>query len=108
MPAGSAPGVAATPWPYHPPPKGTRDPPVIALTTPDSERGNEPGGDAPFSLDTSKLDAAIADLSARGVVGDVMGNRSHFTIGQDGWEEVADYALNRAAEHAAAPAPTST
>jgi len=34
--------------------------------------------------------------------------RSHFTIGQDGWEEVADYALNWAAEHAAAPAPTST
>jgi pimeloyl-ACP methyl ester carboxylesterase len=34
--------------------------------------------------------------------------RPHFTIGQDGWEEVADYALNWAAEHAAAPAPTST
>ena len=26
--------------------------------------------------------------------------RSHFTIGQDGWEEVADYALDWAAEHA--------
>ena len=34
--------------------------------------------------------------------------RSHFTIGQDGWEAVADDALNWAAEHAAAPAPTST
>ena len=34
--------------------------------------------------------------------------RSHFTVGQDGWEEVADYALNWAVEHAAAPAPTST
>ena len=26
--------------------------------------------------------------------------RSHFTIGQDGWEEVADYTLDWAAEHA--------
>jgi alpha-beta hydrolase superfamily lysophospholipase len=34
--------------------------------------------------------------------------RSHFTIGQDGWEEVADYALDWAAEHAAAPSTTST
>jgi len=31
--------------------------------------------------------------------------RSHFTVGQDGWEEVADYALDWAVEHAAAPAP---
>jgi pimeloyl-ACP methyl ester carboxylesterase len=30
--------------------------------------------------------------------------RSHFTIGQDGWEEVADYALEWAASHTAAPA----
>ncbi|MEV0066400.1 alpha/beta hydrolase [Amycolatopsis sp. NPDC050768] len=28
--------------------------------------------------------------------------RSHFIIGQDGWQEVADYALNWAEEHAAA------
>jgi hypothetical protein len=28
--------------------------------------------------------------------------RSHYTVGQDGWEEVADYALNWAVEHAAA------
>jgi pimeloyl-ACP methyl ester carboxylesterase len=27
--------------------------------------------------------------------------RSHFTVGQDGWEEVADYALDWAVEHAA-------
>ena len=27
--------------------------------------------------------------------------RSHFTVGQDGWEEVADYALDWALEHAA-------
>src|SRR5689334_1482169 len=40
---------------------------VIALTTADAERGNEPGGDAPFSLDTSNLAGAIADLSSRGV-----------------------------------------
>ena len=26
--------------------------------------------------------------------------RSHFTIGQDGWEEVADYALDWAMQHA--------
>jgi hypothetical protein len=26
--------------------------------------------------------------------------RSHFTVGQDGWEEVADYALQWAVEHA--------
>jgi pimeloyl-ACP methyl ester carboxylesterase len=30
--------------------------------------------------------------------------RSHFTIGQDGWEEVADYALDWAAEHVRLPA----
>jgi alpha-beta hydrolase superfamily lysophospholipase len=29
--------------------------------------------------------------------------RSHFTIGQDGWEEVADYALEWAVKHAVAP-----
>jgi hypothetical protein len=28
--------------------------------------------------------------------------RSHFTVGQDGWEEVADYALEWATEHATA------
>jgi alpha-beta hydrolase superfamily lysophospholipase len=28
--------------------------------------------------------------------------RSHYTVGQDGWEEVADYALDWAARHAAA------
>ena len=31
--------------------------------------------------------------------------RSHFTIGQDGWEEVADYALDWAVEHAMTPTP---
>jgi pimeloyl-ACP methyl ester carboxylesterase len=30
--------------------------------------------------------------------------RSHFTVGQDGWEEVADYALEWAEEHAKRPA----
>jgi pimeloyl-ACP methyl ester carboxylesterase len=30
--------------------------------------------------------------------------RSHFTVGQDGWEEVADYALEWAEEHAKPPA----
>lgn len=30
--------------------------------------------------------------------------RTHFTIGQDGWEEVADYAINWAAAHARMPA----
>ena len=30
--------------------------------------------------------------------------RSHYTVGQDGWEEVADYALNWAVEHAKRPA----
>ncbi len=33
--------------------------------------------------------------------------RSHFTIGAEGWEEVADYALDWALEHAAAAAPAS-
>src|SRR5689334_9796182 len=48
---------------------------VIALAPPDPERGSQPGGDAPFSLDTSNLDAAIADLSARGVeFGEAMGD----------------------------------
>jgi alpha-beta hydrolase superfamily lysophospholipase len=32
-------------------------------------------------------------------------NRSHFTIGQEGWEEVSDYALDWAIEHARAGAP---
>jgi hypothetical protein len=31
-------------------------------------------------------------------------NRSHYTVGQDGWEEVADYALDWALEHAKRPA----
>jgi pimeloyl-ACP methyl ester carboxylesterase len=31
--------------------------------------------------------------------------RSHYTVGQDGWEEVADYALEWAVEHAKRPAP---
>jgi alpha-beta hydrolase superfamily lysophospholipase len=30
-------------------------------------------------------------------------DRSHYTLGQDGWEEVADYALTWAAEHASTP-----
>jgi hypothetical protein len=33
--------------------------------------------------------------------------RSHSIIGQDGWEEVADYALDWAAEHAAAKATSA-
>lgn len=33
--------------------------------------------------------------------------RSHFTVGEPGWEEVADYALNWAIEHAAAPKVTA-
>jgi pimeloyl-ACP methyl ester carboxylesterase len=33
--------------------------------------------------------------------------RSHFTVGQDGWEEVADYALDWAVEHARTTAPAS-
>ena len=32
--------------------------------------------------------------------------RSHFTIGQEGWEEVADYALDWATAHAADPVAT--
>jgi alpha-beta hydrolase superfamily lysophospholipase len=32
-------------------------------------------------------------------------DRSHFTVGQDGWEDVADYALDWALEHATASAP---
>jgi alpha-beta hydrolase superfamily lysophospholipase len=34
--------------------------------------------------------------------------RSHFTIGEPGWEEVADYALSWAVEHARAPLATIT
>jgi pimeloyl-ACP methyl ester carboxylesterase len=33
--------------------------------------------------------------------------RSHFTLGQEGWEEVADYALRWAVEHAAIPVATA-
>jgi alpha-beta hydrolase superfamily lysophospholipase len=32
-------------------------------------------------------------------------DRSHFTVGQEGWEEVADYALDWAVEHARVEAP---
>ena len=32
--------------------------------------------------------------------------RSHYTLGQEGWEEVADYALEWAHEHARDAAPT--
>jgi alpha-beta hydrolase superfamily lysophospholipase len=31
--------------------------------------------------------------------------RSHFTVGEQGWEEVADYALDWAADHAIAGVP---
>ncbi|HMD56285.1 MAG TPA: alpha/beta fold hydrolase [Solirubrobacteraceae bacterium] len=34
-------------------------------------------------------------------------DRSHFTIGQEGWEEVADYALDWAVEHASSGAPVA-
>jgi pimeloyl-ACP methyl ester carboxylesterase len=34
--------------------------------------------------------------------------RSHYTLGQDGWEEVADYALDWAVENAAAERPSTT
>ena len=34
--------------------------------------------------------------------------RSHYTLGQDGWEQVADYALDWATQQAAAPAPART
>jgi pimeloyl-ACP methyl ester carboxylesterase len=33
--------------------------------------------------------------------------RAHYTVGQDGWEEVADFALEWAVEHAVAPAPAA-
>ncbi len=32
-------------------------------------------------------------------------DRSHYTLGQPGWEEVADYALRWATEHAVTDAP---
>jgi hypothetical protein len=34
--------------------------------------------------------------------------RCHFTIGQDGWEEVADYPLDWAMEHALAERPVAS
>jgi pimeloyl-ACP methyl ester carboxylesterase len=34
--------------------------------------------------------------------------RSHFTVGQAGWEEVADYALTWAVEHATAEKPVAS
>ena len=33
--------------------------------------------------------------------------RSHYTLGQDGWEEVADYALEWATANAVAPATSA-
>jgi alpha-beta hydrolase superfamily lysophospholipase len=35
-------------------------------------------------------------------------NRSHFTCGETGWEEVADYALDWAVKHIAAPTGSPT
>jgi pimeloyl-ACP methyl ester carboxylesterase len=43
----------------------------------------------------SRRSAAVTDYRE-------FSGRSHFIIGQDGWQEVADYALNWAVEHAAA------
>ena len=34
--------------------------------------------------------------------------RTHRLVSQDGWEEIADYALSWAVEHAAAQAATTT
>jgi len=34
--------------------------------------------------------------------------RSHFTVGQEGWEEVADHALTWAVEHATAEKPVAS
>ena len=36
--------------------------------------------------------------------GEEFAGRTHFTVGQDGWEEVADYALDWAVAHASRPA----
>jgi hypothetical protein len=33
--------------------------------------------------------------------------RSHFTLGQEGWEEVADYALRWAVEHSVSNVTTA-
>ena len=47
--------------------------------------------------------STIPEVAARipALVGEFP-ERSHYTVGQDGWEEVADYALEWATEHAAA------
>lgn len=63
------------------------------------------GGDdhvAPASLNESnfkhyKSSQALTEFK-------VFPGRSHYTLGQAGWEEVADYALDWALEHAAVPA----
>jgi pimeloyl-ACP methyl ester carboxylesterase len=62
------------------------------------------GGDdhvAPASLNESNLrhyrkSAAITELKE-------FPGRSHYTLGQEGWEEVADYALDWAVSHSAEP-----
>jgi alpha-beta hydrolase superfamily lysophospholipase len=35
------------------------------------------------------------------------GERSHFTAGEPGWEQVADYALSWATEHASSKVPVT-
>jgi hypothetical protein len=35
------------------------------------------------------------------------GKRSHYTLGQEGWEEVADFVLNWAVDHAAGAGATA-
>ncbi len=48
--------------------------------------------------------AALRGPRCRWNTGKEFPERSHFIIGQEGWEEVADYALQWAMEHAVAPA----
>jgi hypothetical protein len=43
------------------------------------------------------LEGVIRELERPPIV---LGGRSHYTVGQDGWEEVADYALDWAKENA--------
>ena len=56
---------------------------------------------APASLNESNYrhykGAAVTEFK-------VFPDRSHYTLGQEGWEEVADYALDWTVEHAALPA----
>lgn len=55
----------------------------------------------PSSTNVANAKKYLPSTSTTGI--HIFPGRSHFTVGQAGWEEVADYALNWASQHVPAP-----